>query len=394
MRIPWERCRVTVYKPSKACDGYTLIDPLTSNDVWLIDMEGNYVHRWVMPGPPRNHGALLPSGNLLYAMAQPRPEDDPSLPRQWGISAGLLEVDWYGDLVWKYLDIYQHHSFSRLDNGNTLYCRAMRVPDEIAVRVRGGVPETEDRGMMFADGVNEVTPEGDLVWEWKAYEHLDPEVNAMCPLGPRDDWTHLNSCFELPDGDILLSFRNISTVCIIDKSTGNIKWQWGPGEIAHQHDATMLEDGNILLFDNGAHRQNGSLVTCSRVVEVNPATNKIEWEYKANPPWQFYSALISGCQRLPNGNTLICEAMKGRVFEVTMDGEIVWEFTNPFFAPHPFAIRAEYAYKATISFLKYTNSLFRAYRYLPDYPGLAGKDLDPGKLIWVNRLYGPEAFRD
>ena len=394
MRILRENCRVTVYKQSKACQGYTLIDPFTSSDVWLIDMEGNYVHRWLMPASPRNHGILLTNGNLLYATARRREEDTPDLPHQWGLSAGLIEVDWDGDLVWKYVDALQHHSFYRMSNGNTLYCKAMRIPDEIAKKVKGGIPGSEDRGMIFADGVTEVTPDGEVVWEWKAYEHLDPEMNAICLVGPRDDWTHLNSCFELPDGNILLSFRNISTVCIVDKSTGKIIWQWGPGEIAHQHDATMLENGNILLFDNGSHRHNDLLTNYSRAVEVNPKTNQIEWQYTADPPQNFYSGIISGCQRLPNGNTLICEGTRGRAFEVTMEGEMVWEYTSPFFAPHPVAAGIEYTMHAVVPQLRYTNMLFRTYRYPPDYSGLADKDLNPAKLAWINRTYGPEAFKD
>lgn len=67
MRILRENCRVTVYNQSKACQGYTLISTFTSSDVWLIDMEGNYLHHWLMPASPRNHGILLSNGNLLYA---------------------------------------------------------------------------------------------------------------------------------------------------------------------------------------------------------------------------------------------------------------------------------------------------------------------------------------
>ena len=394
MRILRENCRVTVYNQSKACQGYTLISTFTSSDVWLIDMEGNYLHHWLMPASPRNHGILLSNGNLLYATARRREEDSPDLPRQWGLSAGLIEVDWDGDLVWKYVDILQHHSFYRMNNGNTLYCKAMRIPDEIAQKVKGGIPGSEDRGMIFADGVTEVTPDGNIVWEWKAHEHLNPQISEICPLCPRDDWTHLNSCFELPDGNILLSFRNISTICIVDKPSGSIIWKWGPGEIAHQHDATILSNGNILCYDNGGHRLNGSRMCYSRAVEVNPKTSRIEWQYVADPPQSFYSGVISGCQRLPNGNTLICEGTRGRVFEITPEGETVWEYTNPFFAPHPVGADPKYATGNIVPQNRFTNMLFRAYRYPPDYPGLKGKDLNPENLAWINRIYGPEAFKD
>ncbi len=399
MRILREDCRVTVYNKSKACEGYTLIDPFTSNDVWLIDMEGNYVHRWIMPATPRNHGVLLPSGNLLYAMAKRREEDSPDLPKQWGLGAGLIEVDWGGNLTWKYVDVRQHHSYHRMRNGNTLYCIFMRTPNEIAKCVKGGIRGSEDRGMMFADGVAEVNPDGEVVWEWKACEHLDPEKNAICDLCPRDDWTHLNSCCEMPNGDVLLSFRNISTICIVDRSTGNIKWQWGPGDISHQHDASVLDNGNILVFDNGSHRNNDWRLNYSRIVEVDPKTSKVQWEYIAEPPQSFYSGLISGCTRLANGNTLICEGTKGRVFEVTMDGEMVWEYTSPFFAPHPIAASLAYGYatgkqQVTVPHFRYSNMLFRAYRYSPNYPGFKDKDLNPAKVAQVNKIYGPEAFKD
>ena len=54
------------------------------------------------------------------------------------------------------------------------------------------------------------------------------------------------------------------------------------------------------------------------------------WSYTAPKKSDFYSFFISGAQRLPNGNTLICEGSNGRIFEVTPAGEIVWEYINPF----------------------------------------------------------------
>ena len=63
--------------------------------------------------------------------------------------------------------------------------------------------------------------------------------------------------------------------------------------------------------------------------EFDPETNETVWEYKDDPSTFFYSHHISGAERLENGNTLICEGSYGRLFEVTSEGEIVWEFINP-----------------------------------------------------------------
>lgn len=391
-----ERYGVRLYKPEKACYGYTLINPYNRGDVFLIDMEGNYLKCWVSDTALRNDATLLPNGNLLYAKVAPLPpESDMSHPRigSWGIGGGLVEVDWEGNLVWKYVDRLQNHTHWRMKSGNTIYPVSLVAPKEIAVRVKGGIPGTEDRGMVWTDGFHEVTPDGKIVWEWNAAYHLDPERHAICPVGFRGDWTHMNSIEELPDGNILTSMRNISTICIVDKTTGNIKWDWGIGEVSHQHAPTLLENGNILLFDNGAHRQDGSLISYSRVVEVNPATNKIEWEYKADPPQSFYSSLISNAQRLPNGNTLICEGLKGRIFEVTIDGEIVWEYLSPFYSSLV-ALIGKISPSAQAGTKTFTNAIFRAYRYMPDYPGLKDKELNPLKLAWFNRVYGPQSFEE
>ena len=132
------------------------------------------------------------------------------------------------------------------------------------------------------------------------------------------------------------------------------------------------------------------LISYSRAVEVNPATNKIEWEYKADPPQSFYSSLVSSARRLPNGNTLICEGMKGRLFEVTMEGEIVWEYLSPFYTAVGITPQ-ELSARASQTFL---NQSFRAYRYMPDYTGLKGKDLDPQNLAWFNRVYGAAGIEE
>ena len=379
---------VTLYNLSKAYNGYTMIWAEYAKDAWLIDMEGYIVHRWRMPGTPALHGRLLPNGNLVSAIIV-KTEKEPGLTGEFSDLGGLLlEVDWEGNPIWEHkAPYYQEHDFYRMDNGNTLYItwdEEGLVPPDIATKLKGGLSGTEHKGVMWGDVVREVNPAGEEVWKWLAYEHLDPEIDILGPVSEyRSIYPHINSVFSMPNGDILISMRHTDTVAIIDKATGDVKWRWGPGEIAHQHDASLLDNGNILIFDNGCQRR-GYGPTYSRVVEVNPATGKIEWEYKSDPPTDFYTAIEGGCERLPNGNTLITESTKGLVFEVTHKGEIVWEYVVPFY----------YWGEATgFYYGEWLNTLFRANRYGADYEGLQGRDLDPKKFDWVNRVYGPDAFR-
>ena len=188
-------------------------------------------------------------------------------------------------------------------------------------------------------------------------------------------WPQWNSVVELPDGNIMTCSPRTSNLTIIDKHTGNIKWRWGKDIISFAHNPTMLDNGNILVFDNGRF---SSVPPHSRVIEVNPNSGQIEWKYEAATLSDFFSPFISGCERLPNGNTLICEGAKGRLFEVTSNGEIVWEYIVP-----SYTNTEEYGL---------SNNTFRAHRYGPDYPGLQGKAFEPQKLDLWNRLYNPETY--
>jgi len=361
---PW----VTYYVPDRAYNGYTLFTPMGGSTAWLIDMQGRPVHCWEMAYPSTAYGLLLPNGNLIYSGA------DLAGPRTEGsrFTAVIVEADWDSNTVWEYRATNQHHDFSRMYNGNTMILRSARVPAEIAARVKGGLPGTGERGM-GTDSFQEITPDGKVAWEWLAYEHLDPEIDILCPICNRGAWTHTNSCFGLPNGDILTTFHHLDTVGIIDRKTGDIKWRWGMGEIAHPHNPTMLDNGNVMVFDNGQHRK-GTVISYSRVVEVNPNTGEIEWEYMSDPPNSFYSSVGSGAQRLPNGNTLISAQTQGRFFEVTPEKEKVWEYINPFY----FEDKAPTA-------LGLCNQACRVYRYGPDYEGLKGRELNPDKVEWTLR---------
>jgi len=180
---------------------------------------------------------------------------------------------------------------------------------------------------------------------------------------------HGNSCTELSNGNILVSFAKINTVAIIDRESGDILWHWGTGgELAHQHAPSMLENGNVLIYDNGFHPQ-GLALNFSRVIEVNWRKSEMVWSYEVPEggtlKMLFFSSMYSNCQRLPNGNTLICEGMTGRIFEVTAYQNLVWEYVNAFPGPEVVASPAE----------SRSYPVYGAYRYGHDYPGLLGLKL-------------------
>ena len=365
---------LTIYQPDKAFHGYTLFAPMAGTDVYLIDMQGNIVHRWQLPYRPALYGYLLDNGHLLVG------GQTGNSPVSFGGRGGVvMELGWDGSLVWEYVDDTLHHDFCRMPNGHTMVLGWEPIPADMVPHVKGGKAGTEHERGIWGDVFREVTPEKKIVWEWHAYEHLDLKIDIICALHHREEWTHANACDVLPDGNILTSFRLLDTVAIIDKQSGSFVWKWGRDELGHQHDPTPLPNGNILLFDNGWHIVQPPPGPRSRVLEVNPQTDEIVWCYETRPGWDFFSSFISGAQHLPNGNTLICEGMTGRVFEVTHGGEIVWEYVNPFFGDDERFGRV--------------NMVFRAYRYSPDLSAFEGKRFAPERYAWLNHLHAPPPTR-
>jgi Arylsulfotransferase (ASST) len=337
---------------ARAWPGLTLLAPTGGTDVLLIDLQGNVVHKWQMPYRPGLYGYLTDRGTLFYNGQIP---NETFLGKSPFMGGALLEMDWNGKVLWEIRRPDHHHDGRLLKNGNIVFLCARELPDEIARRVKGGRPGTEaDATKIWADFIVEATTDGTVVWEWRTWEHLDPEKDGLTAVqDERTEWTHANSVFEEPDGTLLVSFRNISKIIRIDRRTGEIIWALGAPPLAGQHAPHRLPNGNILIFDNGPHRLDETF-PFSRVLEVNPATKAIVWKYQEPRPFNFFSPRISNAQRLPNGNTLVNEGNFGRLFEVTSDGNVVWEYVNPFFGPSsaPAAMQQ--------------NGVFRAYRYSED----------------------------
>lgn len=368
---------IRYYDPSGAFNGYTLFSEMGNNNVWLIDMWGTIVHRWKISRCIRGiYSVLLPDGKLLYAGKTGKE----NLPEFGGTFTVLLELDWAGNIL-RELDSKAYgqdfsHDFFRMKNGHTMILQWIETPPDITAKVKWGAPGTEREGVMWSDALLEIDPQGEVVWRWISYEHMDVEKDIICPINPRDRWLQGNGIHVMPDGNVLITSPWCDEVIMVERETGKIKWRWGGRKVlGFPHNPSMLDNGNVLLFDNGRYRPQPP--DYSRVIEINPETNQVEWEYMAEPPHSFYASFMGGAQRLPNGNTLICESAHGRFFEIDPSKRIVWEYVNPFFYE-----TARFGWATRFG---RTNMTFRAYRYHPDYPGLRGTGLDD-----INRVYGPQ----
>ena len=139
-----------------------------------------------------------------------------------------------------------------------------------------------------------------------------------------------------------------------------------------QHNPTFVAGGNVQIFDNGMSRPDA--LPYSRVIEVDPASGDIVWQYKGNPPAQFFSGHISSAHRLEMGNVLICEGTSGRLFEVTRSGEIVWEWISPF---------VQGSDDGSMSV-----GIYRAYRYGLNHPAVIERDLSARDYRQLNAGLG------
>jgi hypothetical protein len=369
---------LTFHRPGLSTRGYTLLTPHGDTCAYLIDLEGRVVHRWKFTHITPGSGRLLDNGNLLMSgsdVGLPKPPpDEPTKPpppfelhvtRLGGYHTRLVEVDWDGNVVWEYVNRFQHHDFHRFANGNTLVPEWVELPEDLHRKVRGGYRKPRERlPRLLGDDLVEITPDLEEVRRIHTWRLLDPLKDAIQPTDRRWEWTHINGIDVNQKGDILFSARNCNRVAGVDGASGELIFKFG--EAHGQHNPTWLPNGNVQIFDNGHD--------ASRVIEVDPASGQIVWTYRGQPGHQFFSGHISGASRLASGNVLVCEGTSGRLFEVTRGHEVVWEWINPFVNNNS---RGEP-----------TVSIYRAHRYGVDHPALADRDLDPARFGNLNRLNG------
>ncbi|MFO7676755.1 MAG: aryl-sulfate sulfotransferase [bacterium] len=419
-----DRTMGLILREAEASEGYTLFAPMPYTESYLIDPDGDLVQSWPGTLKPGLAAYLGEDGLLL------RTNDLGNLTFYGGGRGGRVEArDWDGEVAWSFdysnTQHCLHHDIARLPNGNVLMLAwEYKTRDEALAAGRN--PARLSQNCLWPDHVIEFDPEANgIVWEWHVWDHLiqdfdstrenygdvaaHPELidvnfingSSFAPA----DWNHSNSvAYNAELDQVIISVRQLSELWVIDHSTtteearrrGDLLYRWGnpfayrrglPSDekLYGPHDIEWIAPGlpgagNILIFNNGYGRFPGPF---SEVIEIVPPCDStghytIEpgapygpaapvWTYRDPDSIRFYSSTISGCQRLPSGNTLICSGETGDFFEGTPDGRVVWRYISPVNSRGPMRQFERIPLNS--------NSVFKVRRYQADYPGLAGREL-------------------
>ncbi len=399
--------------PSIPATPYVLFTPIQSNATYLMDLQGQLVHRWVAASTAACSVYLLENGQIL------RPRSlGPGSFAGGGCNGGVVEIlDWDGRVQWSYQyfgpTFQQHHDVRRMPNGHVLMV-AWEIKTAVEARAVGRNADTiPSSGVIWVDHVIEVDPQTSrIVWEWHAWDHLlapgdDPSehperIDPNARTTAASDWTHVNAVDYNPSLDqVMVSSRNFSEIWIVDHGTttdeaaghaggrrgrgGDLLFRWGspgnyglpgPQQLFGQHNAHWVEGnlsgaGQILIFNNG-DRNSRPYSTVVQIAPTMGADGAYAYdavagflptapasEYAAKPPESLFAPIISGAQRLISGNTLVCAGTEGRFLEVTPAGDTAWSYT------------------VTDTTGKTGVQVFRATRVEGDDPALAGRTLVP-----------------
>ncbi len=414
-----------------ASHGYNLFYPITNTEhIYLINKAGNVCHTWDYPHA-NGSKYLLENGNLL-TLGWANPPDR--------IHGGMVQIlDWESVPIWTFEHPYYsiHHDVRPLPNGNILMIAESTISWEEAVEAGAIYDNVVGAPEIRMDNVIEVNPCGKIVWAWHVMDHLvqdNDETKANYGVVGDDPGlidinfvlenrfffgypvNRFNALDYNPELDqIVLSASLSDEIWIIDRNTttaeaagarGDLLFRWGnpvaydadasPDDqrISFQHNVQWIDEGlpgegNILIFNNGSHLGYSQALEIAPVMICNnyDMNNAVDiWSYEdppedpninLDPDGLFSGSYLGGIQRLPNGNTLICQGPGGILFEMTPKKNMVWKYRNPLEG----GVSVEQGIKPWMGFPTPNADVYRVTRYAPDYPGLAGKNLTPGDPI-------------
>tara|TARA_B100000315_G_scaffold203829_1_gene196981 strand:+ start:6852 stop:8192 length:1341 start_codon:yes stop_codon:yes gene_type:complete len=323
---------VTLHNKVLSYEGINIYNSYKMPGAYLIDMEGNTLHSW-KPKNSHKHWhfvRMLKNGDLLVVIKD----------------IMLMKINWHSKIKWMNKKRF-HHEVTISENGE-IYTLS-RKKDWINYK-GNSLP-------ILNDYLTILSPDGEIEKSMSFYKMLGDKIPAerlnrislevenneqLQKDGEKPFYLENDTIFDLfhinyleiinknsdeiwKKGNILFCSKKLNLIGIIDPIQEKLLWSFGEEELLSPHHPASLENGNILIFDNGERRNRGY----SRIIELNPYTKKILWEYKGSLPFPFFASWGGANQKLPNGNILITYSPLGYVFEITKEGEVVWEFYNP-----------------------------------------------------------------
>lgn len=363
------------------------------------------------PGGPGVSGGMEAPGGQGAATGQHSAPD------------GLVEVDMEGNVIWEW-NISDHtiqdvkpDADNYAGSGKTIADYPGRLDINFGAG-RGG-DWIHTNSFDYNEELDQIVINNSTDSEFYVIDHGatfvpgDPEKSIGLAAGPAGD-------FIYRFGNPAIYGRGESPTLTDDGQTASTGTQqmffthdihWIREPVVQSAEWNLPGAGHFLIFDNGTRRVG---MTFSAVLEIDPydgdwekgvyvpeteagytrkgggfhstprmQSNQVVWYYQSRLPNSFFGNYISGCQRLPNGNTLICSGPHGHFFEVTREGDLIWEYINPVGdrTKGGYGIYRIMTDAAGDGF----NSVFRCVRYDAGYPGLQGKDLTPkGKITEIH----------
>jgi len=325
----------TIHDPERIGNGYYVYAGWDSENslyaAWLYDAAGERRHTWLInydaldPDGPSNKSDTPHAFHLLH---------DGSIIVGWDKGDIMARLDACGDPIWIKTGIY-HHSLSRADDGTFWVWRSegtayghynyMENFDAGTGEAIQEVALIEDiiKGMGSTSIIFGVRPD----YPFKHFQR-DPqnpgEWYTMDIFHPNDvdvlgsDVAPMFPMFDA--GDLLLSFRSLNLITVVDPDDYRVKW-WSHGPWRAQHDPDFIANGEISVYANNTGRGR------SEIIRMDPVTKEVSNDL-FNGEVSFYSDFAGKHQYLPNGNVLIVVPGEGRVLEVTSEGGQVTEFNN------------------------------------------------------------------
>ncbi|HWR63431.1 MAG TPA: aryl-sulfate sulfotransferase [Candidatus Thermoplasmatota archaeon] len=387
--------------------GYTLFTPINAHNrsTFLIDNNGKRVHTWLTNYTSSLGVYMVENGSILRPYVIFNQAETTAIQKITWNGTVSWDFQYFGEDYWQTHDVAPLPNGNVL----ILALERKTAAECIAAGRNPALLWHDELWPVHIVEVNPTgQTTGDIVWEWHLWDHLiqdfDPSkdnygvikghpelLDINFAIDGNKDWIHPNTIHFNPElNQVIICSRFLGEFWIIDHSTttkdaakhtggvhgrgGDFLYRWGNPQSYHAgdandqklfgpHDSQWISpgcpgEGHILIFNNGWGRPEEPY---SSIDEITPPIDihgnysfipgaaygpeNLTWKYTAQDPYSFNASFISGCERLPNGNTLICDGPLGFFFEVTMDGDMVWSYNNtdPYPGCRVFRVRRYYS---------------------------------------------------